>query len=225
MALEQGDLVQRELLWQGVYEPEISKFLQSELDAKDVFMDIGANCGYHSLHVAASTGCRVTAFEPDPEMIAAFKFNLALNPKLEDLIQIRPEAISAVNGYRTFYRSAASNSGMSGFSARNAVASFEVSTRTLVSLVEEGVVPMPTVMKIDVEGHEAEVFLGAGRLIGLPQLRCIIFEAAPGENDLPRDMSLVSSLRDYGFEVQRIGVSGYLETENYLAKRRGRKEK
>jgi FkbM family methyltransferase len=219
MALDQNDLVQRELLDHGVYEPEVTDFLGTALNSSDVFLDVGANCGYYSLYAAASAGCRVVAFEPDPEMFEALRWNISLNPLLAGLVEPRAEALSCENGSRRFFRAAGSNSGMSGFSERRAVASFDVPIRTLDSLVESGAVPQPTVMKVDVEGHETAVFAGAGRVLDCRSLRAVVFEAAPAPGSRPADDVLVSMFRDRGFAIRQIGISGYVDTENYLALR------
>ena len=219
MALDQNDLVQRELLFDGVYEPDVSAFIIDAIRSDDVFYDIGANCGYYSL-LAAANGCRnVVAFEPDPLSLQVLRHNLALNRELASGVSTQELALSNCAEKRMFYRADCANSGRSGFTARDVVASFEVQTETLDALMAKGVLPLPTIIKVDVEGHEDAVFEGARKTLSTPGLRAIIFEAAPGEQGLPADRELLIQFQSSGFSVRQIGESGYVETENYLALR------
>ena len=218
MALDQHDLVQRELLFQGVYERDVTELLASTLCERDVFLDIGANCGYYSL-LAAARGAKVVAFEPDPDILAVLQLNIGLNIQLGSLIKTRGEALSNEDGSRRFFRADGANSGMSGFSDRRTVASFDVVTRKLDSLLDSGAVPSPTVMKVDVEGHEESVLRGAIRALESADLRYVIFEAAPAQDGLPASQALRDLFQRFGFGVRQIGISGYVETENFLASR------
>lgn len=219
MALDQNDLVQRELLFDGVYEPDVAAFIIREISPNDVFFDIGANCGYFSL-LAAANGCQsVVAFEPDPLSLKVLRHNLALNSDLARCITSHELALSNTEEKRLFHRANSSNSGRSGFAARDVVASFEVQTQTLDQLIARRIVPVPSVLKVDVEGHESAVFEGAKNTLSDPTLRAVIFEAAPGEHGLPADSELRNRFEATGFRIRQLGVSGYVETENYLALR------
>src|SRR5215208_3730214 len=65
----------------GVYEPETSRFLAAHLGPGDVFWDLGANAGYHTLMGARAVGAggRVIAVEPDPATCEILCEQLALN--------------------------------------------------------------------------------------------------------------------------------------------------
>ena len=66
-ACDQTDWLQRNLLCNGIHEPEITQLLESELQPSDVFYDIGANSGYFSLLAATMGVGFVIGFEPDPD--------------------------------------------------------------------------------------------------------------------------------------------------------------
>jgi len=55
--------------------------INSGLDAGDVFVDIGANCGLFTVFAARKVGPagKVVAIEPIPEMVRRLKFNIAAN--------------------------------------------------------------------------------------------------------------------------------------------------
>src|ERR687885_539712 len=66
------------VLRSGAYEPGIVAVLSTLLQPGDVFFDVGANIGHHSL-VAASRGAIVHAFEPLPRLAARVRENFELN--------------------------------------------------------------------------------------------------------------------------------------------------
>ena len=75
------DLIQRSLYCFGVWEPTTTRFIQCRLEPGDVFIDIGANIGYHSCCASAhvGTGGRVYAFEASPSIFVQLQHNLQLN--------------------------------------------------------------------------------------------------------------------------------------------------
>lgn len=78
----QTDLVtSRALLADGVYEREISEFVGHSLETGDVFIDVGANIGAHTLRAAAAVGQtgRVVSFEPNPTIRSRLVENVSIN--------------------------------------------------------------------------------------------------------------------------------------------------
>jgi FkbM family methyltransferase len=65
----------------GTWEPNITHVISGILQEGDVFVDVGANIGYHSLlgsKLVGSTGS-VVAIEPVPDTFAMLLDNLRLN--------------------------------------------------------------------------------------------------------------------------------------------------
>jgi len=160
--------IQRFLRREGLagYEPSTVATLLSvfERAAPDFcFVDVGANIGLYSLLCAAVFDPRrVVALEPAPDLAD-------LAEKIRDAngltIDVRRIAASSANGTAELHLADAtdvSNSLEPGF--KSSARSVTVTTSTLDALTVGWSVP-PSVLKIDVEGHESSVLTGARGLL------------------------------------------------------------
>jgi FkbM family methyltransferase len=219
MALDHCDFVQQTIFAQGEYEPEITQHLLSELTPEDVFYDIGANVGYYTCAALKRPVGLVCAFEPDPISASVLRLNLRLNGLEGAPCRVMELALGRESGRGLFHRAHASNSGRSGFRPVDAVASFEVPIETIDALVATECTPPPTVLKIDVEGLELDVLLGARSLLQRSPPRLIVLEG-------PRDLlgvpghPLASYLREQGYVITHLPRQSGLveEVENYVAR-------
>lgn len=141
-------------------DPEL-EWLLREGAASRVFFDVGANQGHVSLALArACPELRVVAFEPDPSAGAALAGNLALNPEPARRIQVERVAAGAASGTAQFEPAGGLNSGVGRLSESGGVT---VAVATLESCADRlGLTP--DLIKIDVEGAEADVLDGLGRV-------------------------------------------------------------
>jgi FkbM family methyltransferase len=160
-----------------VYEAEIAHIVERLLEPGDVFIDVGANIGNHTL-VAASCGAEVHAFEPVPRLTSALKANINLN-NLSNQIVVRGEAIGAAAGFALINVASryddGSHSLIEGIEARS-VEQQKVAVTSLDDYTRALRVP-PTLIKVDVEGYEARVLDGASRLLQSSTV-CFIIETA-----------------------------------------------
>jgi FkbM family methyltransferase len=135
----------------------------------DLFLDIGANVGSYT--VLASGVCRAVtwAFEPDPSTRERLRRNVAVN-HLEPLVKIYGCALGSAKGEVPF---------TIGLDTVNRVAVAQSKDARMVpqdrldSLVGEG---LPIMLKIDVEGYEEEVLLGAQAVLAKTSLKVIEIE-------------------------------------------------
>ena len=140
----------------GTYEPYMqeafSKFVR---DGATVY-DVGAHAGYHSLLCALLVGPsgRVVAFEPNPRNRESIKRQLSANPAAS--VTITPYALSDRSETVTLDTSHGSSQGRVSDEG-----DCIVEARTIDFLIANEGFPEPDVMKIDVEGHEEQVLLGA----------------------------------------------------------------
>jgi len=76
-----SDRIQRQM-WLGCYERHVHRMIVALLKPGSVFLDIGANIGYHSYFAAGLTGAdgAVHAFEPDPDVYTRLIRNLSSFP-------------------------------------------------------------------------------------------------------------------------------------------------
>ena len=114
------------------------------------FIDVGANCGFYALRVAAAGG-RVVAIEPHPQMFRRLKFNLGLNPEctprlLDCAVGDRRDSIRMAEDARNLGRTRIDETG--GIAAE---------MRPLLDIVRDKGLDRLDAIKIDVEGFEDRV--------------------------------------------------------------------
>ena len=159
----------------------------SQPDAR--FVDVGGNFGWYSV-MAAVYGCRVTAWEPVPRFAAFFKYNMLLN-NVTHLIDLREKIVSDKDGDRLVIRVPAKGIlGTAGIDGANIddndeLESIERETERLDTIIKGP----STLLKVDVEGFEPQVFYGAKGLIQANLLPNILFEYSPGVFERVQDMN------------------------------------
>lgn len=217
MAVDREDLIQRTVLDEGVWEDECSEAIRNELRPDDIFYDVGCNVGYHTL-LAISSGARhVVAFDPDPLNCAIFKLNMRLNGYKESRYSINQYALSDQEGTADFFRSTLQNIGRSGLYPRDVVNSFPIKTHTIDQLIQTGQVPIPTVIKLDVEGWEYQVLSGCSQLFKVSPPRCVFFENNP-ECDPQERESIWLYFEKSGYAITRIENNDDCFHNNYIAR-------
>jgi FkbM family methyltransferase len=133
-----------------------------------VFYDVGANVGFVSALAArcAGPGGRVVAFEPLPANMRWLRHNLGLNRFSN--AEAHDVALGDRDGVAEFIVAEESGLGkLSGYEkSHEAIAGrIEVRVRRLDDYRGAAGLPAPSVIKVDVEGAEAEVLRGASATI------------------------------------------------------------
>jgi FkbM family methyltransferase len=147
------DLSKEKAYWLGHYERAVQRFLQENVAPGDVVYDVGAHVGFFSV-CAARLGATVYAFEPLVVNAARLERNAALNPRLE--IQVTRAAAWHETGLVDL---------VPGDSSKEfrTVAGAGVPSIALDEFAEGE--RSPTLIKLDVEGAEADVLRGARRIL------------------------------------------------------------
>jgi len=175
-------------------EPELLDFLDA-LTPQDVYYDIGASIGHFAIYAAMRAGCTL-AFEPEAQNFATATFNHYLNAqKLENPLSILNIAVSDRNTLgrlnMTFYGAGehtksldltgGRQDGQQAAPTRPVVYQQTVVEMTLDHLVGFYGTPLPTQMKIDVDGAEMAVLKGGQKTLSSPGLRRVFIEFEQGE--------------------------------------------
>ncbi len=159
-------LIESTVWLSGVYDARTTKVLQSLLRSKDVFLDIGANCGALTL-VAASiikTG-QIYAFEAGPPMQSRLQKNLASNPTLDHRVQLVNVGLGKARG-QLFYQEDPNFPGNGVLFSDAAIQNgIQIDVIPLDEWVEINAIAKIDAIKIDVEGMEYDVFQGAKALL------------------------------------------------------------
>jgi len=164
-------------LWaNGAYEPELQNIIRNYWRRGTTFLDIGANIGSISIPLALSidSGGGVIGFEASPSIYPYLEENLRLNA-CANYEAIQCAVCDEDGAVLDFNEAPEEKFGMGSLGTKFDAPSVQVEGRTLDSLLAERGWPEVSVMKVDVEGFEAAVFMGAEKL--LKELRpVVIFE-------------------------------------------------
>jgi hypothetical protein len=82
--------------WLGLYESELASWIRRLCRTGTRAVDIGSYNAYHALMFAKLTRERVLSYDPDPAALARSRRNLALNPALAPLIELRQVGVGAL---------------------------------------------------------------------------------------------------------------------------------
>lgn len=175
------DLIQRYLYVFGVWEPNLTAWIERQLKDGDTFVDVGANIGYYSLLASRLIGPRgkVVAIEASPEIFGKLEHNLRLN-RISNVRTINAAAADRV-GELPLFRAEDWNSGKSStLLGEGSVFEATVPAAPLAQMLSPDEVRGARVIKIDVEGAECSVVAGLAPI--LSQLREdaeVVVELAP----------------------------------------------
>lgn len=146
------EIVVKEMFEENVYEIHGWHFD----DQDGVCVDIGANIGAFSIQAAHIGASLVYAVEPEPHNLEALKQNVIIN-KMSKKIKIIDLGVSNFNGTATI-----SDHGGDA-SIKDSEDGATVNIVTLDKLFKDNKIKNVNVLKIDVEGSEPEVLLGASK--------------------------------------------------------------
>lgn len=165
----------------GGWEALLRKFLDAQLHSDDVFIDVGAHWGIHSLTAATtrfSNQVSVLAIEAHPENVDRLRNWVARNG-LQDGVEIISTAVGDRDGLVELRINASSmGHGLDGTSANFGSPVIKVDLTTLdgIMAARASLQWRRVILKIDVEGHEFEVLSGARKLLGSGHVAAVIWE-------------------------------------------------
>lgn len=167
-------------IWTGTYELDFCGPIAAAVRPGMVCYDIGSYHGFVSGIMAVRGAAEVFAFEPFPENRSCIDRLRQLNPALA--LRLIPGAVGDEDGTTRLgimpdasMGKLASSSFQPDAAAQRVI---DVPIHRVDTLVEEGKIPPPALMKIDVEGVEADVLRGARRT--LERSKPVLFIEAHG---------------------------------------------
>lgn len=214
------------LIVDGIWEPAVTALLAQRLRPHMRVIEVGANVGYHSLHMADLIGPHgnIVCFEANPRLAKLLTQSMEVNG-FRQRSSIRAYAAGAHCGDSQF------NVFQSHMGASSLIAS-ETTAKEFHDSVEQITVPAVTLdaactdwphidfLKIDAEGAEPSVLEGARELIARsPQLE-ILLEFGPAFwPSLEAAKGFLDTWAAEGFQILRLTTSGGVEkaaTESLL---------
>lgn len=164
-------------LWSGMHEAKVQEVTARFLQPGMCFWDVGAHVGYYALMASRRVGPsgRVIAFEPHPanrdRLRRAIERNALAN------VDVLPYAISDVAGTgRLFAGSASATWSLSG---RDGDSCVEVPCLRLEDAAREA--PAPSMIKIDVEGHETAILASSSSWLSRERPPLLVEFSAPAD--------------------------------------------
>ncbi len=151
------------MMQEGTFEPAEIALVRQLLARSDVFVDVGANIGLYTC-VARSLGKHAIAIEPQNQNLSLLYSNLKLNGWND--VEVFPLGVAEKPGLLELYGASGPSAslirGWAGYSQRYRQT---IATCTLDTLLGSRFAGRKLLIKIDVEGAEYQVLLGAQQTI------------------------------------------------------------
>lgn len=192
--------------WLGSYESEKQKMVVETVSPGMVCWDVGAHVGFYTLLLAelAGPGGKAFAFEPFPRSVELLRRHVGMNGY--ENVRILPFALGDFDGEARFEPGPSSSMGRVVPEG-----TLTVACRRADNLLATGEIEAPDLIKIDVEGAEADVLRGARQAM---QRKPIVFLATHGESV---HGACVDLLRASGYDVHALDGGSPERTDELVA--------
>jgi FkbM family methyltransferase len=204
--LDLGEGIDLAIYLFGAFEVETTRFLGRLVQPGDIVLDIGANIGAHTLPLArgCAGGGRVYAFEATAYACGKLRRNLELNPGVAHGVEVIHCILSDQMGGKGESQIVSSWSVVGPPTGRDALAGVaksvgDAQVLTIDHWAEQSGLTRLDLVKIDVDGHEPEIFAGARRTLGRYRPK-ILMELAPYCH-----AGAQSKFHEQMFELERLG--------------------
>lgn len=158
------DYVCSEFVMRGCYDAPTKNVIHAHLPRGGVFVDVGANVGYHSI-AASETASLVIAIEASPKTARLLSESVLRNKRSN--VKVENKACSERQGTACLFLSAATNQGKNSLCSENANSqtSIAVAADTVDHILSKYALERVDVIKIDTEGAELSVLRGMTQTI------------------------------------------------------------
>jgi FkbM family methyltransferase len=177
------DTISREVCFTGRYEPQETQLAMRLLRPGMTVVDVGANWGYFTLlcaHLVGASG-RVIALEPHPRLSSMLAENASANSLRQ--VEVLKLAAGADAGARAFvdFDAAAGNFGLSRAAHSAEAADFLCESVAVDALLDARSCERVDLIKIDIEGGEADAIRGMTAGLARHRYRFVLLECHPAE--------------------------------------------
>jgi FkbM family methyltransferase len=198
-------------IWTGTYEIDFAKQLAANVTPRAVTYDIGGWHGFFAGVMAAQGASQVHVFEPLPANAERIRDLVSLNP--ERKITLHKVAVGETEGEMDLlimpYTSMAKLEASTFQPDATAAERVRVKVRSIDTMIENGEIAPPALIKIDVEGAELLVLKGAAA--ALRHYRPVVFAEVHSSRLLKECKDLLEAI---GYRVDLIDH----DTANALSK-------
>jgi FkbM family methyltransferase len=189
-------------------EPDTIAWI-AEFGPQDILIDIGANVGMYTIWAAKTRGVRVYAFEPESQNYALLNRNIVRNG-VGELVVAYCASLADSSGFGRLR--------LSRFSAGGSVHAFTHGAQvpgkdpaflqgsycsTLDTLVAAGAIPVPTHVKIDVDGIEPKIVQGARNTFADRRVRSVLIEV---DTNTESHWEMIDLMLELGFDYSQSQV-------------------
>ena len=176
MELDLSDSIQRHI-YLGAYEPHETDIVRRWLKPGMTFVDAGANVGYFTALAASCMGPsgRVFSFEPQPQSFRKLSAMIERN-RLHQVSAFQC-GLSSAEGELPLYLAPEDDGEQNAtMVAHGAARRVVVPVKTLDQCARDFNIDRIDLLKVDVEGHEPQLFKGAARLLAERRIRAVLCE-------------------------------------------------
>lgn len=177
----------------------------NELTSEDLLLDVGANVGMYTIWAAAIRNCDVIALEPESMNYSILNKNIMQN-KLDKLVKAYSIGLSNSNEF-CMLNMQDLRAGGSNHSAGEAL-NFNLEPMSinfqqgcvvfkLDDLIEKKNIPIPSRIKIDVDGFEHKIIEGAKQTLQNTKVKSLLIET---NTNLQEHKNMIQNLEVLGFK-------------------------
>jgi FkbM family methyltransferase len=182
----------------GLHEYPEMTFLLRFLQKDDVFVDVGANVGSYTVLAAGVVGAKTIAFEPIPLSFRRLSRNVEAND-IAELAELHCVGVSDKPGALHFTDDLDTVNHVSAAGESGSVVEVPVTTLDL-ALGDR----RPSLMKMDIEGHEFAALQGATETLRRASLLAVILETnQSGARYGVPDSAVLELMRGFDFYPHR----------------------
>jgi FkbM family methyltransferase len=186
----------------GDFEPQKHRALDFFLEKGDAYIDIGANKGEFAIHAALKVGAQgnILAFEPEPENCKWIR--KSIEESVIHNITLVEGAVGSENGSLNLYIGEKSGWHSLVNSEHDRVKkSIPVNVYQLDGYLEKMPLPNLKAIKIDVEGFEKEVLIGAYNTLRLNDDLMLFIDIHPSHGVVHDEIYEI--LHEHGFSLYK----------------------